>query len=109
MAKWQMSEAAEKRIKARLSENIKNAFEKGGIYFQGCKAVLEAVEPEDFANPRAAAEGLIIKWIRASDEPKWIRAVCADAFDEMRNERKELREAGRDIMNGIRRFGRLKL
>lgn len=108
MAKWQMSEAAERHIKARLSENIKNAFEKGD-YWQAWPMLLEAVESEDFAHPRDAAEGLIMKWIRASDEPKWVRSLCADVFDEMRSERKKLREAGRDIMNGIRRFGRMKL
>jgi len=99
--KWSTTPAAEKRIKARLAAMEIDYSNPWRLWDH----LLEAMAPENYAHPKEAAESLVERWIREGEMP----VLCAGVFGLLCYERKQLRDAGRDLMDGIRAFGRLKL
>jgi len=102
MRKWELTDAAIKRIEKRI---IKLRQENDDYCFEPWKLVLHAMKPENYAKPHDAAEGLIKYWMREGR----MLGLCTQCFESYCYERKELREAGNNIMKGIRAFGRMKL
>ena len=106
MSRWQISDAAlvrvEKRVAAAIKADVDSTMRS---VRRPWETLLEAVKPEDFARPRSAAEGVVKRWIQEG-KMLWF---CSSCFEIRCREREELREAGNDLMNGIRAMGRLKL
>jgi hypothetical protein len=98
-----LSDAAYKRITARVAAAI---VEDDGMPRAPITTLLDAaIESENFARPRGVAVRIVERWIRDGIHPH----LAADFFHNVVFERDELREAGRDLMNGIRAFGRLRV
>jgi hypothetical protein len=106
MSKWQISDAAMQRVQKRVVQAIvadKDSSMRST--YRPWETLLEAMEPENFARPERASEGIVKRWMRDGE----LLGFCASCFEARCNERDELREAGRNLMNGIRAMGRLKL
>ncbi len=104
MSKWNLTDTAIKRIEGRLAD-LRKEVDSTEWYFNPIDLLLRAMKPEDYARPRGAAEELIQIWIRDGKQG-WLCSAC---FKSYALDRKELRQGGRDLMNGIRRMGRMKL
>jgi len=100
MSKWQISEASIGRIR----ESVEAAsFDEATGDPWG--TLMRAVKAEDYASPRRVAEQIAVQWVRDGV----LGHFCAYLFDSICHERNDLREAGSNIMDGIRSFGRMRL
>lgn len=101
--RWELSEAAEKRILSRLQETATDA----RLATPASVLLLEAMQPENFAKPRRALRGLMARWSQAEDQQK--RAWVAPYLAELEHELEELRAAGADLLAAIGTFERRKV
>lgn len=99
MSKWEISEAAEKRIIKRVAEYVVE--ERFGTV--ASQAIAQAIEPENFARPSRITEELIRRWIRDSDSGL-LRTVAANYYVEIMHDNRELRQAGRRLTAAIDTF-----
>lgn len=95
--KWEISNAALKRIESRLAE-----MEFGIGTMTSWEALLLAMQPENFARPRAEAERLALSWIREGKH----RYFCALLLSDSLCERQSLREGAQNLLNGIDKLRR---
>lgn len=107
--KWDLTDAAIRRIDQRIrdlrrSDNNETDDDKEW-YLDPMGLLLEAMRPKNYANVRDSAEQLLQIWMREGDQ-NWLCAACFKAYAD---DRREARNAGRNLMNGIRQMGRLKL
>lgn len=95
MSKWELTDAAIKRIEVRLAEN-----NFGIDDHDAWSALLLAMKPEDYARPWRSAEVLTMKWIR---EGKHL-FFCALLFERICSERRDLHEAASSVVRGLKRL-----
>jgi hypothetical protein len=100
--KWDLTDAAIKRIAARLAE-LKDGEKEW--YGDPVKLLLEAMKPENYANPHRTAEELIQTWI-ALGQQKWL---CTSFFKAYATDRSEAREATRNFLTGLEQMQGLGL
>jgi hypothetical protein len=99
MSKWEISEAAEKRITKRIAEHV--AEERFGT--NAGHAIKLAIEPENFARPDRVVEDLVKRWIRDSDL-SLLRTIAANYFAEMMHDNREMRAACRRFSSAVSTF-----
>lgn len=97
MSKWELSEAAKKRVQKRVEKIL---IESEEVRFDAWEVMQEAVKPEDFAQPRRTIEKILEFWIMEGVLP----GFCSRAFDRVCFERREIMEAAESISNGLRTF-----
>lgn len=108
--KWELSDAALKRIRERIRCAIVQAAHGGTlsrIEIAGLRGDLlldAAMEPEQFARPAGIKRAIVERWILEGEGVE--REIARDVFWRLWSERDELRAGARDLMSGIRRLAR---
>ena len=108
MTKWTISDASRKRVEKRVEEAMRIQLKSYGTPGKITELLRVATAPEDYAYQPRAIKGFVETWIKDTDS-RALRMAAVEYYREIHNELDELREAGRNLMRGIRTFGRWRL
>lgn len=101
--KYDLTDAAIGRVEKRIAQGLLD--ENPTCHIDAHQRLRAALEPEHFHPKANAPQKIIAHWIR-EERMGWL---CSQYFLETDRERVDLQEAGRNLMNGIRAFGRHRL